>query len=802
MKGICRIKIDVTDKERKAYTASKMNLCKENAKYTLLNELPAKVIETRIAERELVFFGSDKELFLMIQTEIKIYSTDIIKQFLANLSQLTYSSSILELFCSFWIELMTRLANLERMFPEVNAQTAEHTRRKYSSLNYLAAHYCREAIHSSKELSTLCSLFTKIFLKLLKQIRESVSKKSPIPESKLKLLSESFFVFSVLRLEAVSKISGKSFNEEFMKSTEEFYKEFAVCLKQEKSSSLKKYLNYYKTVLKFEENKVASLMKPKVGKSMLRSVRRIIFIDEFDFLLENYYNRTFKKLIQEHGHTNGTAFLAFKTLFSEIEGDKQLILRLQRVIEMTMEKTFSSLAEKYLARAPAYTQKAMKNIFWTCFLVRECFKNSDLEADIVKLCTSKVCSSVKFSFSFALAAFINEILINQKSLERIEVFRKTDVIKTVEELAVDVILFSRKLLKNADIFELELRRFLLKRLLFNYHDAMEKYNLEFEFSIILALSNELGSEYISKMKIMLNDFKESLNLKQAFDNSEFRENCNPQIEFCPSIVTHTSWPLDEKVSTSKLPRALQPMQQNFKTFFEKKFDNIRELNWSHEYSTCVMKINFLKSPVDVLVSLDQAVILLLFNEKDFLTLEDVTKKSNLSITFAEENLESLCIRYLFHSKTAELKEYPGILRKNEDGTFEANPEFENSYEVSIINFVQYKFVSESNKISLTEFAKSLKRLSLDRNSMSPQKEKREDKGLKAVDQERKERMDACLVSCLKAAKKLKKDELTKMVMIKLGTFFPISLEELGNRLSSLEQRKYLKHEDGFLVYLT
>jgi hypothetical protein len=230
----------------------------------------------------------------------------------------------------------------------------------------------------------------------------------------------------------------------------------------------------------------------------------------------------------------------------------------------------------------------------------------------------------------------------------------------VQEFA-DKFLIIFKLINDKDMFELEYRKYLAKRLLRNSSMIKET---EYEFYSIMR--RESGSNFVKRIENMINDIFHSndLNLEHRIKNCKKESqiltksnlstknssymNSNKlltsvkekEIEFYVKILSLENWPIKEifnpvqdpthknssifsdiesiQNKSINIPNILDKHIQEFTNFYYGKFKN-RQLMWIHDLSwaeiNAKFKNNNLNKNFSLIVSSTQMSILFLFNNK-------------------------------------------------------------------------------------------------------------------------------------------------------------------------------------------
>lgn len=207
---------------------------------------------------------------------------------------------------------------------------------------------------------------------------------------------------------------------------------------------------------------------------------------------------------------------------------------------------------------------------------------------------------------------------------------------TEEELEqiLDKIMVLFRFIHGKDVFEAFYKKDLAKRLLVG-----KSASVDAEKSMLSKLKQECGGGFTSKLEGMFKDMELSKDINIAFKqhcaNSE-REYTS--IDLTVNILTMGYWP-SYPVMEVTMPAQLLELQSVFNKFYLQKHTG-RKLQWQPTLGHCVLKATFDQGPKDLQVSLFQALVLLLFNDNDTLTFEEVKAACNIEVRKVHSNQKS------------------------------------------------------------------------------------------------------------------------------------------------------------------
>ena len=244
---------------------------------------------------------------------------------------------------------------------------------------------------------------------------------------------------------------------------------------------------------------------------------------------------------------------------------------------------------------------------------------------------------------------------------------------------------------NKDVFAEFYRNYLYKRLLFG-----KSVSEELEHAFVAELKRANGNFFTAKLEGMLRDLDISRQHQNQFGewrtallaggidgaSETARVNaaaCVP--DFSVTVLNWGSWPSFQNDSELLLPHRLTASVDTFKTFYEWKHQH-RFLRWYHSLGTGVVECSRAAFPamrafdkVDVVLSTYQMCVLLLFEENDSLTFEQIQSALNVTtpalVTQLKRYALSLCTRkYRFLIKT------PAAAQVKPTDAFQLNRAFE------------------------------------------------------------------------------------------------------------------------------
>lgn len=253
---------------------------------------------------------------------------------------------------------------------------------------------------------------------------------------------------------------------------------------------------------------------------------------------------------------------------------------------------------------------------------------------------------------------------------------------TEEELErlLDKIMVLFRFIHGKDVFEAFYKKDLAKRLLVG-----KSASVDAEKSMLSKLKQECGGGFTSKLEGMFKDMELSKDIniafKQHMSNMMHREMIN--IDLTVNILTMGYWPTYPVLDVN-LPNEMVQYQNVFTKFYLSKHSG-RKLQWQPTLGHCVLKASFPQGHKELQVSLFQALVLLLFNNSDGLSFEEIKQASNIEDGELRRTLQSLAC-----GKARVLLKIPRGRDVEDTDKFTFNAEFNNKYFRIKINQIQMK----------------------------------------------------------------------------------------------------------------
>lgn len=323
------------------------------------------------------------------------------------------------------------------------------------------------------------------------------------------------------------------------------------------------------------------------------------------------------------------------------------------------------------------------------------------------------------------------------------------------EAKLDMVMTLFRFLHEKDVFERYYKQHLSKRLLNNRSTSNDA-----ERSFMTKLKTECGYLYTSKMETMFLDMRTSAETSDVFrsevggDASELAG-----VDLNVAVLTTISWPI---VSTQPciLPAAVTQCYSRYEKFYYAKHEG-RRLTWQTQMANGELRALFgnMTRQVDVTVSGYGICILMLFNDADSLTFDEIIARTGISHPELTRNLQSLAMG----KHRIILKEPRGREIRGSD-----------------------VFVFDDN------FRCRNRRIKIQMVSASKENDEEKSETRSRIDEDRKPLIDSAIVRIMKDRKVLEHQQLIAEVTAQVAFRFAPNPQEIKKRIESLVDREFLE----------
>lgn len=336
---------------------------------------------------------------------------------------------------------------------------------------------------------------------------------------------------------------------------------------------------------------------------------------------------------------------------------------------------------------------------------------------------------------------------------------EADIDKTLDKV---ITLF--RYLVDKDIFLNIYRTHLSKRLL-----AGRSLSDDSERSMIAKLKIECGNQYAAKLEGMFQDLQQSKDLVDLYFAQGRPEGL---VLLAPTVLTVGHWQRPQ-YPPCRLPSSVEPAAEHFQAFYGSRF-GARRLTWVTEKGTAEVRMMAGSRPHDLVVTTYMMCILMQFNESAELTFGTILANTGIP------RFEAL--RHVLSLTTSKAR----VLLKSKKGTniaesdkFKVNDKFKHKMRRVVVPTIAAKGVGGAADAVGTGIPK-------------------------AVLEDRKHMLDACIVRIMKTRQSLKHTDLIAEVTHALRSRFVPKPVDIKKRIENLIDREYLERDDeerGLYNYL-
>lgn len=534
---------------------------------------------------------------------------------------------------------------------------------------------------------------------------------------------------SLLRMLTDLQIYDKAFEQKFLQATERLYAAEGQRLMQELEVS--DYLTHVDRRIAEENQRIVHYLDPSTKHQLIHTVEKQLLKEHVTQILAKGLDQLLSEFRLDDLALLYNLLSRVKNGLGELcSALNAYIKKRGRTIVIDPEK------DKTMVQELLDFKDAMDNVVNTCFHRNERFGNSLKEAfeNFVNQRTNKPAELIAKFVDSKLRAGNKEA--TEEELERL----------------LDKIMVLFRFIHGKDVFEAFYKKDLAKRLLVG-----KSASVDAEKSMLSKLKQECGGGFTSKLEGMFKDMELSKDINQAFKQHLTVNNRDlPQIEMTVSILTMGYWPTYQPMDVT-LPDHMVRLQDVFKDFYLSKHSG-RKLQWQPTLGHCVLKASFKAGSKELVVSLFQTLVLLLFNDCDELSFDYIKEVTNIEDGELRRTLQSLAC-----GKARVLNKIPKGRDVQDDDRFRFNAEFTNKLFRIKINQIQMKETNEEQKAT----------------------EER-------VFQDRQYQIDAAIVRIMKMRKTLSHNLLISELYLQLK--FPVKPADLKKRIESLIDRDYMERD--------
>lgn len=233
----------------------------------------------------------------------------------------------------------------------------------------------------------------------------------------------------------------------------------------------------------------------------------------------------------------------------------------------------------------------------------------------------------------------------------------TSIEESELEHTLDQIMTVFKYIEDKDVFQKFYSRMLARRLV-NSNSSSD----DAETSMISKLKEACGFEYTNRLQRMFQDMQISADLNKDFRAHLEGVESTKVVDSTFAILGTSFWPLTAPSTDFSPPPEIAAEIERFVRFYKHKHDG-RKLTWMWNLCKGEVRASYCKAsktPYTFQVSIYQMAILLLFNEKDNYSYEDMLSATQLSKEVLDQSLAVILkAKVLIMSGAAGEKPGPG-----------------------------------------------------------------------------------------------------------------------------------------------
>ncbi|KAL3098075.1 hypothetical protein niasHT_027620 [Heterodera trifolii] len=566
----------------------------------------------------------------------------------------------------------------------------------------------------------ICSRTVSGILQLIEQDRRGIQTNNQLLKS-------------LIRMFMNLQMYDRAFEREFLKTTEQFYRNESEQKIRDLDLSL--YLQHVQRRIGEEEERVHLYLEYGTFKKLVSIVERC-FISTY---LDTIIAKGVDQLLSEHRLAD------LSLLFRLLSRVKEGLPALRNAFADYVKKKGKAMVmdsdhDKILVSELMTFKGGLDKVITDCFNSNEKFLNA-----------------LKDSFDFFINTRANKIaeLIAKFMDSKLRTGNKECSEEELDEVMDRVIVLFR-FVQGKDIFEAFYKKDLAKRLLLGRSASVDA-----EKAMLSKLRTECGAGLTQKLEGMFKDMDLSRDFcktfKQFLEANHARDGDFGKLEVNVCVLTMGNWPNYPKMEVN-IPPQLAQLQQICAKFYTSKH-NGRKLQWQYSLTSGVLKAHFAPGVTKELeVSLFQAMVLLLFNDKTQWNFEEILENTKIERIELMRTLQSLaCGKFRVLLKQPKGKEVTGA------DQFTLNEAFNDRLCRIRISQVQMRETEQEHQQTEEQ-----------------------------IFQDRQYQIDAAVVRIMKTRKKISHNQLIGEVLAQLR--FPVKAVDLKKRVESLIEREYMSRD--------
>ncbi|ORX60862.1 Cullin-domain-containing protein [Piromyces finnis] len=323
------------------------------------------------------------------------------------------------------------------------------------------------------------------------------------------------------------------------------------------------------------------------------------------------------------------------------------------------------------------------------------------------------------------------------------------------ESKLDNVIILFKYLDDKDIFQKFYSKILAKRLIYG-----TSISEELEENMINKLKLSCGVEYTNKLQRMFTDINVCKDINYNFKEYLNSKNSKQTVDSNILVLTSGSWPLSNSNITFQIPVELEYNINQFTEFYQKEH-NGRKLTWLYQLSKADVRLYTESKRYELNMTLYQVAILLLFNNGDSFTINEIVNQTQLPLNEVSRFLKTFIDLNLLEAPNTDSLDTVVTFNKN--------------------------FTNKRTKIKIGMAADNNQESEITRQ---------------AVDNDRKLFLQAVIVRIMKSKKQLQHTLLIKEVIEQSKSRFVPYIPAIKQAIEQLIDKQYIERvNNDFYAYI-
>eukprot|EP01129_Flabellula_baltica_P017347 TRINITY_DN9591_c0_g1_i1.p1 TRINITY_DN9591_c0_g1~~TRINITY_DN9591_c0_g1_i1.p1 ORF type:complete len:765 (-),score=156.91 TRINITY_DN9591_c0_g1_i1:19-2313(-) len=609
------------------------------------------------------------------------------------------------------------------------------------------------------------TVFTKIKDRLMRSLLDMINRnRNGDREVDLFLIKNvllSYVKIGVIEEDPVNFYKAE-FEEEFVKTTGEFYKqesdEFIA------NNSVADYMAKAQSRLEHEENFAKQYLISCTFNPVVNICQESLIQSHMQSLQSEFFS-----MLDEDQYENMTRFFG-------------LLSRLENGLADSSSTFLSYIVEKGKKLMSVYSSEmeAKKDIKQCLELISALLKFFEHYNDMLTQCFSRHALFVQ-SMDEGCKRFLNDTKIGSFSISEVLNFYVDGLLRGTEKLQEDqmderlescVRLFTY--FDEKDIFYLAFKKSLGRRLL------AKNFNEDAERNFIGKLKRECGDVHTTQYEVMFNDIKASNERKSQY--KEWQDPEKSPVDMTVNVLNKLYWPLSKAVEFT-LPKELQFSIKSYEKFYTNTVNKDHKLSWVFNEGNVLLSYTFQdekknKKKIELNVSCMQASILLMYNEGSQYTSDQIREQLGVSPNVYKMSLQPIFFtkHRLLANRGPDGKGKPKVNGKTA-GMKELNGD-------DILKLIPLRNMKKK-RLVYPQTAKNLK------NKVDESKS-----SIAKINEERGAKIELAIVRVMKSRNVMDTQELIGETINILTKHFKPEPRMIKHKIESLMERDYLERDDN------